>query len=454
MANSQEQLSELLSAYIDGEVTPREKAQVEEILLRDAGARSLLDELRQTSAMIAGLPRHGAPPDLATNLDAQLERKQLLSGLGEIHSGRAPVAPSRFTWLKAAAMLAFVAGGGWWFLSIQQSRTNLVAMKEAAQPKETEATSLNAISTPPRHAEDLLASGANPSVLLTQSFELEPLRVQVIARNESERDEIKHKLSSQFAQARAENLATRAAAANTDRQVGAFYLEGKPGVNFSDPKKRQILVRLPQSQADQLIDSVTAGGQVSDNQISLQVGPAVVQGPDKARAMLQMMASRDTKPADAPAESESKRSRRAKPTAENGERGKPEGLLKTLSDIVGVTPATEERGPAAPAEPEMADSAKPEALDSTLAAGTIENKETTADPTMPLVSRRWEAARSRTGNEVVGPGDRSMDAAPPAAPMMRASASGPADPYITIVIDLGIASPNPPSRNGNNHPRS
>lgn len=55
---------ELLSAYLDGEVTEAERALVEARLARDPSTRSQLEELRSLSASLRALPRDPAPANL------------------------------------------------------------------------------------------------------------------------------------------------------------------------------------------------------------------------------------------------------------------------------------------------------------------------------------------------------------------------------------------------------
>ncbi len=52
---------ELLSAYLDGELTHREKEQLEQRLARENALRAVLDDLRGTVALVGDLPRLKAP---------------------------------------------------------------------------------------------------------------------------------------------------------------------------------------------------------------------------------------------------------------------------------------------------------------------------------------------------------------------------------------------------------
>ena len=66
---------EILSAYLDGQVTGEERARVERLLAEDAEARQVLEELREVSQSVAGLPRHALPDDFAKQIEASLEAR-------------------------------------------------------------------------------------------------------------------------------------------------------------------------------------------------------------------------------------------------------------------------------------------------------------------------------------------------------------------------------------------
>lgn len=54
-------MEQLLSAYIDGSLSPRERARLEARLAQDADLRARLESLRQTVALLRGLPPVAAP---------------------------------------------------------------------------------------------------------------------------------------------------------------------------------------------------------------------------------------------------------------------------------------------------------------------------------------------------------------------------------------------------------
>jgi hypothetical protein len=64
----------LISAYIDGEVSPAEKLRAEQLLVDDAAARAFREELLSMSAGLKSLPRHTLPSDFSDDVLAAAER--------------------------------------------------------------------------------------------------------------------------------------------------------------------------------------------------------------------------------------------------------------------------------------------------------------------------------------------------------------------------------------------
>jgi len=58
---ARERMDELLSAYIDGALSPRERARLEAQLAQDAGLRARLESLQRTVALVRGMPPVRAP---------------------------------------------------------------------------------------------------------------------------------------------------------------------------------------------------------------------------------------------------------------------------------------------------------------------------------------------------------------------------------------------------------
>lgn len=70
---------ERLSAYLDDEITPQERAEIDAWLASDPSARAELESLRGVSRAIGNLPRVTAGPELADRVISQFEREALLA---------------------------------------------------------------------------------------------------------------------------------------------------------------------------------------------------------------------------------------------------------------------------------------------------------------------------------------------------------------------------------------
>jgi hypothetical protein len=103
---------ELLSAYLDDELAPEERARVEEWLAADPRARQLLDELRAVSRAMRELPAATLGADLRESVLRRAERAMLVSGEGASARGlsevvrRIPFGRSKRAWFWAGAALA------------------------------------------------------------------------------------------------------------------------------------------------------------------------------------------------------------------------------------------------------------------------------------------------------------------------------------------------------------
>ncbi len=82
---------ELLSAYLDGEVTAPERARIEQLLAESADARRVLDELKSTSMTVQALPELRLADDLTDRILRKAEHA-ILSGEGQPEPAQ-PVSP-------------------------------------------------------------------------------------------------------------------------------------------------------------------------------------------------------------------------------------------------------------------------------------------------------------------------------------------------------------------------
>jgi hypothetical protein len=103
---------ELLSAYLDDELTAEERARVEERLAADPAARQLLDELRSVSQAMRGLPHEKLGGDLRDSVLRRAERAMLVAGeagsvkRAEPVARQLPFGRGKRAWFWAGAAIA------------------------------------------------------------------------------------------------------------------------------------------------------------------------------------------------------------------------------------------------------------------------------------------------------------------------------------------------------------
>jgi hypothetical protein len=80
MAENVEEIEAKLAAYIDGELTPAERVEIETHLTNNPSHRELLQDLVLHRNLLRSLPREKAPGDCTEGFQGQLERDILLGG--------------------------------------------------------------------------------------------------------------------------------------------------------------------------------------------------------------------------------------------------------------------------------------------------------------------------------------------------------------------------------------
>jgi hypothetical protein len=110
-------LGEQLSAYVDGELTDAERADVERLLEDDPSARAELERLREAASWVRDLPRRSAPAGLTDEVMARVEARP--TPADQKHEGERII-----RWfvgfrplILAAAMVAISVGIGLWGVS-------------------------------------------------------------------------------------------------------------------------------------------------------------------------------------------------------------------------------------------------------------------------------------------------------------------------------------------------
>ncbi len=173
-AERREYLEMQLSAYLDGELTPQEQAEVEAWLAADPEARRLLAQLRATVDAVQSLPRAHASEELLGNLRTRLERKALLDTPGPVEVITRTPALSWGKWVAAAAVIALTVTAGYftWTLRSEQqvAGPQLASRDEAPARKPSAATEKieqdDAVNTLIEHREARDTTGvAAPAVL-------------------------------------------------------------------------------------------------------------------------------------------------------------------------------------------------------------------------------------------------------------------------------------------------
>ncbi len=112
-----EEVRQLLAAYVDGEVSARQRKQVDRLMRKSAEARALLDQLQRDSGELRALQRQKLPQDFSLQVLRDIAEKKLQPA--------PPPAPKPFpAWLGggvAAAVLLCVATASFlFFLSLHR----------------------------------------------------------------------------------------------------------------------------------------------------------------------------------------------------------------------------------------------------------------------------------------------------------------------------------------------
>lgn len=316
-----QQLEESLSAYLDGELSGDERRSVERALETDETARRLLAELQQTAGAIAALPRHEAPPGILDDVLRHTERDALLGGDAVDWEATPSTGRSWLAGLSMAAVLGIAVVGGVWIVGGGFSRApspeRVALLDDANDSLPIDAERLD-VSAPAESSETALskeeafadiASAQKPkiedavamlpieeklrqnvafSAIRDHSFGNEDLKLEIELGSDLEAESATNALISKLSESNFANLETVGGEPETQlhRQV---FLPGRPEVNFAGKRSRQILVRVPARQAEQLIETVQRAG-VPESQLALQAGPLSFRGASQAREVLRQQA--------------------------------------------------------------------------------------------------------------------------------------------------------------------
>ena len=136
-------LESQLSAYLDGELTPHDRTDVDAFLAEDAGARALLGQLRATAEAVRSLPRARASEELIEGLRERLERRALLGDDRSAKSELPAATLFRGRWIAAAAVIALTCAAGYmiWTLAAHEPAGESAGPQYARRQPESKAPS-------------------------------------------------------------------------------------------------------------------------------------------------------------------------------------------------------------------------------------------------------------------------------------------------------------------------
>ncbi|MBN1362245.1 MAG: hypothetical protein JW993_16745 [Sedimentisphaerales bacterium] len=103
-------IDELLCSFIDGELPPRQKTEVQRMAARDPEVAQRLRQLQNCSHLVSVLPRAEAPDDMIEQIRLSLERRTLLGERPISSSGRAGTWHLRLRHLTAVAAMLVLLG--------------------------------------------------------------------------------------------------------------------------------------------------------------------------------------------------------------------------------------------------------------------------------------------------------------------------------------------------------
>ncbi|MBI4716460.1 MAG: hypothetical protein HY763_01530 [Planctomycetes bacterium] len=491
----QDRLSELISAYLDEELDARERAFVEHLIRTDSGARQLHEELRRTAALVASLPRRQAPPSLASEVMRQVERAELLAEpvRRTVRGGSRRVLVGV---LSMAALLAIVVTAGLWYgraaLAPRPLGTDQLASasrheRDTGGPaangaRRSSNAGVDAGEAQPPEVSDAeceefqqqwVAAAVGPegygsSGAAAPSWESRgpqtpsfaparpPVRVEVAVSDAKAQRAVLGKLSAQFTQAVTDTQHFEEVAAGAETRSRRTPAPPEQTALSGGPDgPGRLLVRVPQSQFNQLVDAVveaTNGGA----RVSFVAGSTVIRGVGNARKAAARIGAEPlvrgvARPAEtqqpvSPAVPKVAEVRKDSAAADDAGLAAPPGgdLWAGMVRALGIEPeepigATDSR--AAPKKEESTS----EGASQREAAHTAEEPSLVARKLKELdeSSARRRPERTATAEPPSVPGDvgRATEVSADASGEWSAGTTPLPEPVVTVVLDVVVAKP-------------
>lgn len=120
-----ERVTQLLTAYIDGELSSRQRRAIGRLLRKSPEARKLLDKMQQDSMILRHLPRKKVRPDLSKTVMTTLDLRGIklppappLSAMPGVAANRARKRAKLFKVVAAALLLAAIGVGSYFAFSL------------------------------------------------------------------------------------------------------------------------------------------------------------------------------------------------------------------------------------------------------------------------------------------------------------------------------------------------
>ncbi len=118
---NKEYIEELLSNYIDDELTDRDRNEVKRLIAHDVDIKRKFEQLREIKMLLNLAPTSQAPDYIFENVKSQIERKVLLGDYQHSHQKQAETGRKHLVLrriLTTAAMLVLVAALAWVIMDI------------------------------------------------------------------------------------------------------------------------------------------------------------------------------------------------------------------------------------------------------------------------------------------------------------------------------------------------
>jgi hypothetical protein len=140
---------QLLTAYVDGELTSRQRRHVARLLHRSAEARQLLQQLQEDARTLRGLPRPPLPVDISADVLRTIVERRLTPGQRRVARVSAPTswAGPLASWAAAAAVLLILGVASYLYFTASQSHSDKA---EFAEGDANRAPSSSGPASPPR----------------------------------------------------------------------------------------------------------------------------------------------------------------------------------------------------------------------------------------------------------------------------------------------------------------